>query len=369
MRRLAALPLLFLCTLAFAGVKIQTSSLPNGSIGTAYSATIQAPGGTLPYTWWVQSGTLPPGLSLDPCAKACANIAGTPSSAGTYSFAIEVRGHGGMSSTASYTVTIPGNNAPPSALAIATSSLPNGSFGVPYSEQLAATGGVAPYSWVLSAGCLPTGFTLSTAGVISGTPTNPPFGAFSFTVTVTDSESTPQTASASLSVFINTPVSITTASLPSGVVSEAYSATLAASGGTAPYTWQVSAGSLPTGIALSGTSLAGTPTAAATFSFTITVSDSSSPVQTASQAFSIPIAAASHYVTLSWNTVSGAASYNVYRGATSGGPYSQITSGISPSTYTDDNVTAGATYYYVVTDVNNSGQESSYSNEAQAVVP
>jgi fibronectin type 3 domain-containing protein len=126
---------------------------------------------------------------------------------------------------------------------------------------------------------------------------------------------------------------------------------------------------LPTGIALSGTSLAGTPTAAATFSFTITVSDSSSPVQTTSQAFSIPIAAASHYVILSWNTVSGAASYNVYRGATSGGPYSQITSGISPSTYTDDNVTAGATYYYVVADVNNSGQESSYSNEAQAVVP
>jgi hypothetical protein len=369
MRKVAALPLLFLCTLAFAGVKIQTSSLPSGSIGTAYSATIQAPGGTLPYTWWVQSGVLPPGLSLDPCTRACANIVGTPSSAGTYSFAIEVRGHGGMTSTASYTVTIPGNDPPPSALAITTTSLPNGAFGVPYSQALAATGGVAPYSWSLSSGSLPTGFTLNTSGVISGTPTNPPFGAFSFTVTVTDSEGTPQTASDSLSLFINTPMSITTASLPSGVVSEAYSATLAASGGTAPYTWQVSAGSLPAGLTLSGATLAGTPTATGTFSFTITVSDSSSPVQTASETFSIPVAPALHYVTLSWNTVSGAASYNVYRGATSGGPYSQITSGISPATYTDDNVTAGATYYYVVTDVSNSGQESSYSNEAQAVVP
>jgi hypothetical protein len=367
MRKVAALPLL-LCTLAFAGVKIQTTSLPNGTLGSAYSATIQAPGGTLPYIWWVQSGTLPPGLSLDPCTKACANIAGTPSSAGTYSFAVEVRGHGGMTSTASYTVTIPGDP-PPSTIAITTTSLPNGTFGVPYSEPLAATGGVAPYTWSLSSGSLPTGFTLSTSGVISGTPTNPPFGAFSFTVTVTDSENTPQTASASLSLFINTPVSITTASLPSGVVSEAYSATLAASGGTAPYTWQISAGSLPTGLTLSGASLAGTPTAAGTFSFTIMVSDFSSPVQTASQAFSVPVSAASHYVTLSWNAVSGAASYNVYRGATSGGPYAQITNGISPATYTDDNVTAGATYYYVVTDVSNYGQESSYSNEAQAVIP
>jgi hypothetical protein len=232
-----------------------------------------------------------------------------------------------------------------------------------------ATGGVAPYSWSLSSGSLPAGFTLSTPGVLSGTPTSPPFGTFGFTVTVTDSESTPQTASASLCLFIDTPVSITTASLPSGVVNEVYSAVLAASGGIAPYTWQISAGSLPTGLTLSGAALAGTPTVAGTFSFTVTVSDSSSPVQTASQAFSIAVTAASHYVTLSWQAVSGAASYNVYRGTTTGGPYSQITSGISPAVYTDDNVTAGATYYYVVTDVNNAGQESGYSNEAQAVIP
>jgi hypothetical protein len=368
MRKIAALPLL-LCTLAFAGVKIQTTSLPNGTVGTAYSATIQAPGGTLPYTWWVQAGALPAGLSLVPCTKTCAAVVGTPTIAGAFNFSIEVRGRGGVTSTVNYTVATAASNPPPSALAITTSSLPNGAFGAPYNVTLAATGGVAPYSWSLSSGTLPTGFTLSNLGVISGTPTNPPFGAFSFSVTVKDSESTPQTASASLSLFINTPVAITTASLPSAVVSEAYSATLTASGGIPPYTWQVSSGCLPTGLSLNGAILAGTPTAAGTFPFTITVSDSSSPVQTASQAFSIAVSAASHYVTLTWNTVSGAAGYNVYRGTTSGGPYSQITAGISPASYTDDNVTAGAAYFYVVTDVNNAGQESGYSNESEAVIP
>jgi len=368
MRKLAALPLL-LCTLAFAGVKIQTASLPNGTVGTAYSATIQAPGGTLPYTWWVEAGALPAGLSLVPCTKTCAAVVGTPTIAGTFNFSIEVRGRGGVTSTVNYTVATAANNPPPSTLAITTSSLPKGAFGVPYSAALAATGGVAPYSWSLSSGNLPTGFTLSNLGVISGTPANPPFGTFSFTVTVADSESTPQTASASLSLFIDTPVAITTPSLPSAVVSEAYSATLAASGGVPPYTWQVSSGCLPAGLTLSGATLSGSPTVAGTFPFTIAVSDSSSPVQTASQAFSIAVSAASHYVTLAWNTVSGAAGYNVYRGTTTGGPYNQITAGISPATYTDDNVSAGATYYYVVTDVNNAGQESGYSNESPAVIP
>jgi Putative Ig domain len=366
MRKLAALPVLF-CTFAFASVKIQTLSLPNGAVGTSYSASIQAPGGTLPYTWWVQSGALPSGLTLVACTKPCANIQGMPTTAGTFNFAIEVRGRGGMTSTASYAVTIAGNN-PPATLSITTRSLANGAFGVPYSAALAATGGVAPYSWSLSSGILPTGFILSASGVISGTPTVPPFGTFSFTVTVTDSASPQQCASAALSLSINTPVAITTASLPSGVVSDAYSATLTASGGTAPYTWQVS-GPLPAGLILSGATLSGTPTVAGTFPFSITASDSSSPVQTASQAFSIVVAAQSHYVTLTWSTVSGAASYSVYRGMTSGGPYTQITGGISPAAYTDDDVAAGGTYYYVVTDMSNTGQESGYSNEAQAIIP
>jgi hypothetical protein len=74
---------------------------------------------------------------------------------------------------------------------------------------------------------------------------------------------------------------------------------------------------------------------------------------------------------LSWNaSTSPVTGYKVYRGTVSGGPYSTVTSSpISALTYTDTNVVAGTTYYYVVTSVNSSGVESVYSNEAIAAVP
>ena len=70
-------------------------------------------------------------------------------------------------------------------LAVTTTSLPSAVLGVAYSVQLAATGGVAPYTWAISAGSLPTGLTLSSTGLLSGTPTAS--GSFTFTVQVTDS--------------------------------------------------------------------------------------------------------------------------------------------------------------------------------------
>jgi len=79
----------------------------------------------------------------------------------------------------------------------------------------------------------------------------------------------------------------------------------------------------------------------------------------------------SYNVSLSWNASTSAVSgYNVYRGTKSGGPYSKINSTLYPSTtYTDSTVATGQTYYYVTTAVDSSGQESAYSNQAQAVIP
>ena len=83
------------------------------------------------------------------------------------------------------------------------------------------------------------------------------------------------------------------------------------------------------------------------------------------------VAAASHSATLTWQAgASGITGYNVYRGAANGGPYSQLNSSLVASTsYTDSTVVGGSTYYYVTTEVNSQGQESGYSNVAEAQIP
>jgi Cep192 domain 4/Abnormal spindle-like microcephaly-assoc'd, ASPM-SPD-2-Hydin/HYDIN/CFA65/VesB-like, Ig-like domain len=82
------------------------------------------------------------------------------------------------------------------------------------------------------------------------------------------------------------------------------------------------------------------------------------------------VAAPQHSVGLSWSQIPSAAGYYVYRGQQSGGPYSKVNSSPDPATsYSDISVQAGQTYFYVTTAVDQSGTESDYSNEVQAVIP
>ena len=136
---------------------------------------------------------------------------------------------------------------------------------------------------------------------------------------------------------------------------------------------------------LSGLSLPTTLTDGQTTSFKVTFKPAQSGAASATLSFSSDAAnspttqalngtgtaAQAHSVDLSWNSPgSGVVGYNVYRGSKSGGPYSQINSALDASTtYTDNSVTAGQTYYYVATAVDWSGNESGYSNQAQAVIP
>jgi large repetitive protein len=153
---------------------------------------------------------------------------------------------------------------------VTTTSLPNATVGQSYSATLAASGGVTPYTW--SETGLPAGLTLnSSTGGISGTPTTP--GTSTVMVTVTDALG--QSASASLSLTVASPLVITTTVLPHAHKHKAYSATLAATGGTPPYTWSTpDASALPPGITLSSTgTLSGTATKKGKFTFTVTVTD------------------------------------------------------------------------------------------------
>ena len=167
-------------------------------------------------------------------------------------------------------------------LAITTASpLPYGTLGLAYSQALTAKGGTPPYTWSIRSGSLPSGLTLNSAGMISGTPIAE--GAFDFTLQVRDSVSLTAIATFVLSAFGPAdPLSILTVSpLLSGWVGGAYGQALYATGGHAPYTWSVTSGSLPQGVTLNSSGLiSGTPTTAGTFTVTVQVSDAASTVVT-----------------------------------------------------------------------------------------
>ena len=274
-------------TIQSGALSITTSSpLPAGSVGASYSQALTASGGTLPYTWSITSGSLPAGLTL----SAAGSISGSPTSLGTANFVAQVTDTRLLAVAKSFSLTI--NPAP---LAIATTSLSGGLVGVLYSQTLAATGGLPPYAWSVSGGTLPAGLTLSSAGVISGTPTS----ASTANLSIRVSDSGAQTVTKSFSIIISAPLSILSASpLPAGLVGVAYSQTLSASGGTAPYTWSITAGTLPAGLNLAPSGvISGTPTAATNANLTIQVVDAGS--QTLMKAFALTISSRLTISTLS----------------------------------------------------------------------
>ncbi|MFZ2630099.1 MAG: IPTL-CTERM sorting domain-containing protein, partial [Desulfosalsimonadaceae bacterium] len=114
-----------------------------------------------------------------------------------------------------------------------------------------------------------------TNGLISGTPTAP--GSFTFTVTATDANGC--TGVQAYTIVINAPVcppiTLLPTILPAGTVTSAYSQTITASGGVAPYSFTMTAGTHPAGLSpiTAGGVIAGTPTTAGTFTFTVTATD------------------------------------------------------------------------------------------------
>ena len=220
----------------------------------------------------------------------------------------------GLVGTASFPITIV------STLGITTTSLPNALVSSPYSQALAATAGTAPYTWTLASGALPPGLSLS-GSTISGTPTTA--GTYNLTVQATDS-STPshQSATQALSIYVNSPVSVATASLAGGLVTTAYSQSLAASGGTPGYTWSITTGALPNGLSLNSSgNIFGTPTTAGTANFTVQVTDSTSPLhQTATKALSITIGPALSITTSSLSTGLATTAYSQALATTGGTP-------------------------------------------------
>jgi hypothetical protein len=148
-------------------------------------------------------------------------------------------------------------------------------------------------------------------------------------------------------------------------VGTAFSYQITASGSPTSY----SATGLPAGLSVSSTTglISGTPTGGGTSTVTLGATNSGG---TGNATLTITIG---HSVTLTWvaSTSQNVAGYNVYRGTTSGGPYgTKLNSAlVATTTYTDNSVVTGQTYFYVVTAVDTSGDESAYSSPAMAVIP
>ena len=157
------------------------SPLPSGSLEVAYEQALTATDGTTPYTWSILFGSLPPGLSLSPDGV----ISGSPTEAMLASFTVQVTGSNGVWSTKGFSLAV----LAPWPIITTTNPLPSGRVAVEYNQPLSAIGGTVPYAWSIFAGSLPTGLSLSSDGVISGTPSVTMTASFTVQVAGSDGQS------------------------------------------------------------------------------------------------------------------------------------------------------------------------------------
>ena len=379
-------------------VNITTSSLPNGTVNTVYSASINASGGCTPYKWEITSGALPAGLTATVSSTTTSlNFAGTPTTAAIDSLTVKVTGCGGHVSEVPYKIII---QATAAGYLAAPSSLNLGSVGVGDSQTQALTVSNSGGTSLTISGAQVSGTGFSVSGLIF--PYTLPAGAsanlsvrFAPTVAGTDiasliisSNASNPSASISLSgtatnstgtlgvspgsMAFGTLTLGTNQSLPGSVTAIGGSVTISsASSSNSEFT--LTGLTLPLTIA-AGQSVPFTVTFAPTMAGTASgkISFISSASTLATEITSGIGGTIQHIIDLSWNasTSTSVVGYNVYRSTAIGGPFSKINPSLNPSmNYSDSTVQSGQTYYYVTTAVESNGLESSYSNQVKAVVP
>jgi hypothetical protein len=282
-------------------------------VNIAYSTTFTASQGAGGYTFSLIGGTLPAGLALSPSGV----LSGTPTAFGGSQFTVQVTDSAGAMVSRLFTLNIA-----PAPLTLTSGALATTVVNTALSVQFAASGGEPPYTFV-EFGALPPGTSISSAGLLSGTPTKT--GSYPFTLFVDDTTQTSASRNYVLNV-VAPGLLITTASpLTPGQINQPYTAQLAATGGLgAPYIW--SATGLPFGLTIANNSglIAGIPRDPGTFMVTVTVGDFSGA--TVTQNYTLVIAAAN--LTFSSSVFSNGAVGSSYSSTVS------VTGGNPPYTYT-----------------------------------
>jgi hypothetical protein len=256
------------------GLAIVNPSVKPATVGQPYTDTLATKqvvslnpltGPDVQATWSLQSGALPPGITLSTSGV----LSGTPTSEGSYQFVVTAQ-NGSPVDTETYTLVV---RQPVSVKSpLGSVQRPSSEVGIRFGKTFTATGGSGIYTWALISGALPPGVALdATRGTITGTPQTA--GNFAFALTTTDSEGRAATVSAALIVAPR--LAIKTLRLKTAKLARTYQMKLATVGGVQPVKWRVLRGKFPLGIRLSqkvGT-IAGTPRRIGSFPVTLEARD------------------------------------------------------------------------------------------------
>jgi probable HAF family extracellular repeat protein len=271
------------------GIQITTAQPFGLSAGVGYSASLTASGATSPLTWSISSGMLPAGLSL-----SGSTISGAPSAPGPYTYTVHLVDNAGHAADRTYGGTVLPMQL--NQLRINWYDLPPAVQGQPYTYTYSVAGGTAPYTFVESPLYpLPPGMTLSSSGVLSGTPRFN--GTFQLYFTLSDATYSANANGGSLAVppasNLNPPTVTSSSNFGFAFVGTPFLRNLdcCVEEGVPPYTWSMT-GSVPGLSVVAGNGsvpsfLAGIPTTAGTFPLTLTGTDSVG--QTASYSLTISV--------------------------------------------------------------------------------
>ena len=239
-------------------ITVNNPSVSTGTAGSAFSQTFTAGNGIGATTFALASGTLPSGLTL----ASNGTLSGTPTVVGSFPITVTVTDANGCSGTgATYNLTITCQNITVTAPAA----------GSAFSAAFTQSGAIGGATFSLAAGVLPSGMTLSSTGILSGTPLQT--GVFSITVKVTDGNGCTGTVNYTLTVNCQT-ITVTNPAVSSGAAGAPFNQTFTQSGAIGGATFSLASGSLPAGLTLSASGvLSGTPTVTGSFPITVSVTD------------------------------------------------------------------------------------------------